>query len=179
MSSGQLSDDLKEVTYNLQPAYDFYRRFIYNAEHQAILTQHGFHVAGSIAPKNWEVFSAILTGDEGKEGYGADLQHHEVKSSIDGNSFEYQYHLNGGRVKLQDDMKVNHIFVSYSKDYKDIEVRLVPGETLKSTFESWLPGLIKNYEGPNRRQRYRRSIPYGFVKKNGTLILRTEDGNLV
>jgi hypothetical protein len=175
----QLNSDLKKALYNTEQAYEFYREFIYNVEHQAVIREHGFHVAGSIAPKNWEVFAAILTGDHAKGSYGSDLEHHEVKSSVNGNSFEYQYHLNGGQTKLKEDMVVNHIFVSYSDDYKDIEVRLVEGVKLKPTFEVWLPGLIANYDGPNRKQRYRKAIAYGFVKENGVLILKTQDGHLI
>ncbi len=165
--------------YNIQAAYDFYRKFIYNEEHQALLTTNNFHIAGSVHPINWELFSAVLTGDKGKGGYGSDLNKYEVKSSVNKNSFEYQYHLRGGRTKLADDMKVNHIYISYSPDYKNIEVRLVPGEKLRDIFESWEDGLIKNYEGPNRRQRYRKSISFGRVEKSGKLILKTEDGQLV
>lgn len=164
---------------NISEAYDFYRKFIFNEEHQAILTEHGFHVAGSISSINWEAFASILTGDRGKAGYGSDLDNFEVKSSVDKSSFEYQYHLNGGKVKLHDDMEVSHIFVSYSSDYKNIEVRVVEGKILKPTFESWLPGLIANYEGSNRKQRYRKSISYGFVVANGSVVLKTLDGKLV
>lgn len=174
-----IQKDIEEIKYYLDEAYNFYKRFIYNVEHQAILREQGFHVAGSIASVNWEVFASILTGDKGKEGYGSDLTHHEVKSAIDGGSFEYQYHLKAGKVKLNEDMEVNHIFISYSPDYKDIEVRLLKGQILKQTFESWLPGLIENYEGATPKQRYRKSVSYGFVKTNGVLILKTEDGNLV
>jgi hypothetical protein len=174
-----ISKDVKAIKYHLKEAYEFYRKFIYNVEHQTILNEHSFNVAGSIAPKNWEVFASILTGDKGKSGYGSDLTRHEVKSSVDGNSFEYQYHLNAGKVKLHDDMGVNHVFISYSSNYKDVEVRLVKGEKLKETFEKWLPGLVENYEGPTPRQRYRKSVSFGFVKSNGVLILKTRDGNLV
>ncbi len=174
-----LAKDVQAIKYNLKEAYDFYRKFIYNQEHQVVLENHGFHVAGSVASVNWEVFASILTGDKGKEGYGSDLTHHEVKSSVDGGSFEYQYHLNAGKVKLHEDMEVNHIFISYSKDYKNIEVRLLEGGKLKDTFEKWMPGLIENYEGSTPKQRYRKSVSYGFVKTNGVLILKTESGNLV
>jgi len=165
--------------YHIAEAYEFYRKFIYNAEHQALLNEHGFSSAGSIASVNWEVFASILTGDQGKQGYGSDLLHYEVKSSVNGNSFEYQYHLNGGKAKLLDDMIVDHIFVSYSSDYKDIEVRLVKGSLLKPTFETWMPGLIENYAGETRKQRYRKAISFGFVKANGLLICKTRDGSLV
>lgn len=178
-SEKSINNDVQEIKYHLKEAYDFYRKFIYNKEHQRTITERSFHVAGSVAPVNWEVFASLLTGDKGKEGYGADLTNHEVKSSVEGNSFEYQYHLNAGRVKLHDDMRVNHIFISYSSDYKNIEVRLVEGAKLRATFESWMPGLVKNYEGETPRQRYRKSISYGFVKANGVLILKTQDGDLV
>lgn len=178
-NSKSIANDVKTIKYHLREAYDFYRKYIYNEEHQALLKGHGFHVAGSVASVNWEVFASILTGDQGKEGYGSDLLKHEVKSSIDGSSFEYQYHLNAGKVKLHEDMEVNHIFISYSPDYKNIEVRLLEGHKLKETFEKWMPGLIENYEGPTPKQRYRKSVSYGFVKNNGVLILKTQDGNLV
>jgi hypothetical protein len=165
--------------YNLQAAYEFYTKFIYNEEHQGLLLVNNFHIAGSVHPINWELFSAILTGDTGKDGYGSDLNNYEVKSSVSRSSFEYQYHLHGGRKKLADDMKVSHIFISYSPDYKNIEVRLVEGSKLKDLFASWEDGLVKNYEGPNRRQRYRKSISFGRVEQSGDLILKTEDGQLV
>lgn len=164
---------------NISDAYDFYRKFIFNIEHQLILTEHGFRVAGSIASVNWEVFASILTGDRGKIGYGSDLDHFEVKSSVNKSSFEYQYHLNGGKTKLRDDMEVSHVFVSYSSDYRDIEVRIVEGKILKPIFESWLPGLIENYEGSVRKQRYRKSIPYGFVVANSKVVLKTLNGELI
>lgn len=165
--------------YNLRAAYELYRKFIYNEEHQSLLREKNLRIAGSVHPINWELFSAVLTGDKGKDGYGSDLHNYEVKSSVNGSGFEYQYHLFGGRTKLADDMKVSHIFISYSKDYKDIEVRIVEGKKLKPIFESWEAGLIKNYEGPNRLQRYRRRISFREVVRSGSLILKTQNGQLV
>jgi hypothetical protein len=179
--SATITDKLQKIidNLNLKEAYDFYNKYIYNAEHQNLLIEHGFSTAGSIAPVNWEVFASILTGDDGKEGYGSDLNNFEVKSAVSKGSFEYQYHLNGGKTKLKDDMVVNHVFISYSRDYGDIEVRLVEGGVLKSIFESWAPGLIANYDGPNRKQRYRKSIPFGFVAANGVIVLKTSNGKFV
>lgn len=167
------------MRYHLQEAYDFYKKFIYNEEKQVLLTKHNFRIAGSVPSVDWELFGAILTGDDGKGGYGSDLLHHEIKSSVGVSSFEYQYHLHGGEQKLLDDAIVNHLFISYSPDYKNIEVRLVQGSFLKSKFQSWLSALRKNYRGNNPRQRYRRSIPYGTVKKEGKLMMKVELGELV
>lgn len=179
--SASATTDLDKITASLhiQDAYNFYRKFIYNEEHQKLLVEHGFNTAGSIAPVNWELFASILTGDNSKSGYGSDLNQFEVKSSVEGGSFEYQYHLHGGKTKLKDDMIVNHVFVSYSRDYRDITIRLVKGGILKSKFESWLPGLIENYEGEIRKQRYRKSISYGFVKKHGVVVLAASNGKLI
>jgi len=167
------------MKYHLGEAYDFYKKFIYNKEKQTLLAERNLHVAGSVPSVDWELFGAILTGDDGKGGYGSDLKRHEIKSSVSGASFEYQYHLNGGMKKLADDMKVDHIFISYSPDYRDIEARVIKGTVLKKTFKGWEPGLIENYAGPNRKQRYRRSISYGTVKSDGKLILKIEQGELV
>lgn len=110
------------MEYHIKEAFAFYKKFIYNEEKQLLLTKHSLHVAGSVPAVDWELFGAILTGDKGKLGYGADLEHFEIKSSVLGGSFEYQYHLNGGKQKLLDDMVVDHIFISYTPDYKNITV---------------------------------------------------------
>ncbi|MEK7133790.1 MAG: hypothetical protein AAB804_01830 [Patescibacteria group bacterium] len=164
--------------YNSKDAYNFYKKFIYNEEKQSLFKQHNLPIAGSIPSIDWELFGAILTGDDHKTRYGSDLEHHEIKSSVGVSSFEYQYHLHGGIQKLADDMKVDHIFISYSPDYKNIEVRMIEGAALKEKFESWLPGLKANYEGANRKQRYRRSIAYGIVKRIGKTIMKVEGGEL-
>ncbi len=159
-------------------AYSFYQKFIYREELQKLLHDYELHVAGSVPSVIWELFGAILTGDKGKKGYGSDLRDHEIKSAIDGSSFEYQYHLRGGQQKLTEDMGVKHLFISYSKDYRCVEVRVLMGESLKEKFLAWLPQLVENYAGPNPRQRYRRNVPLGFVKSNGKLIMKIKDGVL-
>lgn len=167
------------MKYKIRQAYDFYRRFIYNEELQVLLREHHIHVAGSVPSGHWELFGAILTGDDGKVGYGSDLEHHEVKSAQGRGGFEYQYHLHGGKRKLLDDMVVDHLFISYSPDYRDIDVRVMKGVALKKRFDGWMPGLIANYDGPNPKQRYRRSVSFGVVAKNGDLILQVRQGELV
>ncbi len=168
----------KTSKYHTQKAYDFYRKFVYNEELQALLHKHKRHVAGSVPSIYWELFGAILTGDKGKDGYGSDLEHYEIKSSVEGASFEYQYHLHGGKQKLVEDTQVDHVFFSYSPDYRNVDVRLVKGEALKTKFDGWMPGLVKNYNGKNRKQRYRKSISFGMVREKGELILQVRGGVL-
>ncbi len=167
------------MKYRIRQAHDFYRKFIYNEELQALLREHHLHVAGSVPSVLWELFGAILTGDDGKPGYGSDLEHHEVKSAQGRGSFEYQYHLHGGRQKLIEDSAVDHLFISYSPDYRDLGVRVMKGAELKERFDGWMPGLIANYEGESPKQRYRRSVPFGVVSKTGELILQVRGGELV
>ena len=166
-------------TFNIHEAYDYYDQHINRQERFNLLEQHNLSVAGSVPNIDWELFGAILTGDKGKRGYGADLDQHEIKSAVLGNSFEYQYHLYGGEAKLNEDMLVDHIFISYSPDYQNVVVRLVAGIELASLFESWRPGLIANYTGENRKQRYRKSIAYSTVVKKGNILMQIQDGQLV
>lgn len=167
------------ATFHTQEAYDYYDRHINRQERFDLLKEHNLSVAGSIPNIDWELFGAILTGDKGKKGYGADLDRHEIKSAVSGNSFEYQYHLHGGETKLNEDMTVDHIFISYSPDYQNVLVRLVAGAELASIFESWRSGLVLNYTGENRKQRYRKSIAYSTVVKKGQTLMQIQDGRLV
>ncbi len=72
-----------------QEAYEFYRKYIYNEELINLLREYNIRIPGSISPQLWELFGAILTGDRGTGSYGADLTNYDVKSSTEGNSFEY------------------------------------------------------------------------------------------
>ena len=164
---------------NIKDAYLYYSKHINRTERFELLEEHQLPVAGSVPSIDWELFGSILTGSKGTPGYGADLENYEVKSATEGNSFEYQYHLHGGIAKLEEDMKVDHIFISYSSNYRDVTVRLVKGEDLADEFESWRAGLLENYSGDTRRQRYRKSIAFGLIKELGQIVVQIEDGVLV
>ena len=164
---------------NINDAYQYYSKHINRTERFELLEEHQLPVAGSVPSIDWELFGSILTGSKGTPGYGADLENYEVKSATEGSSFEYQYHLHGGISKLDEDMKVEHIFISYSKDYEHVTVRLVKGEDLATEFESWRAGLLENYSGETPRQRYRKSIAFGLIQELGQIIVQIEDGVLV
>ena len=163
----------------VQEAYSFYKAYIleYSQNKVKVYEQYGFSLQGSIGSKDWEVFAAIFLNDRARRGDGADLEHYEVKSATTGSSFEYQYHRNHGLDKLTDDRGVDHIFVARSKDYVDVEVWLVERTKMIPLFDRWLPELIQNYETAGR-QRFRRSVTYGFVKSQGTLLLKISSGEL-
>ena len=164
---------------NIKDAYQYYFKHINRTERFKLLEAHQLPVAGSVPSIDWELFGSILTGSQGTPGYGADLENYEVKSATEGSSFEYQYHLHGGISKLEEDMKVDHIFISYSSNYRNVMVRLVKGEALAAEFESWRTGLLENYSGEAPRQRYRKSIAFGLIKELGQIVVQIEDGVLV
>lgn len=163
-------------SFNEREAYNFYRRHILNIEKQMLLRRYNFSVAGSVSFVDWELFAAIFTGEKKRATSGADLHRYEVKSAIMGNSFEYQYHLNSGLNKIEEDKSVDHIFVSYSRDYRNVQIRLVQGDELSDTFTGWVTGLKKNYAGVNKKQRYRKSISDGKVDKMGAVVMQIWGG---
>ncbi len=164
----------------VQAAYSFYRAYIleYSRDKAEIYDRYGFSLQGSVGSKDWEVFAAILLNDRARRGDGADLMNYEVKSAVIGGSFEYQYHRSRGLDKLADDRAVDHIFVARSETYTNVEIWLVERAKMVSTFDRWLPQLVQNYETGDR-QRFRRSVTYGFVRSQGTRLLEIRDGELV
>lgn len=165
-------------------AYKFYDRHINDKEKIELLKTHNLKIAGSVPSVLWELFGAILTERTGAGSTGADLQGWEVKSAKKGGAYEYQYHLNTGFSKLKEDCLVNHLFCTYSKTYEDIVVRALTGQNLaEKYFKAWVPEYSKNYDASvppqHRRQRYRKSIPLGYVEEKGILILKIGAGKLI
>jgi hypothetical protein len=170
---------IRVPTLQVQEAYSFYKTYIldYSRDKAEIYERYGFSLQGSVGSKDWEVFAAILLNDRARRGDGADLMNYEVKSAVIGGSFEYQYHRNRGLDKLTDDRDVDHIFVSRSESYANVEVWLIERNKMISTFDRWLPELLQNYETAER-QRFRRSVTYGFVRSQGIRLLEVSDGAL-
>jgi hypothetical protein len=123
---------------------------------------------------DWEVFASILVRDLGKKlAAGIDLSEHEVKSAVDGGSYEYQYHKNTGKAKLKRDAEVKHLFFDHRDNLRHVDLRFVHGSLMKAFFSKWL----KEYPDPYL-QRYRRSIPFQWVKENGILLMTLTDGEV-
>lgn len=167
------------LTLQVEEAYSFYRAYIleYSRNKAEIYGRYGFSLQGSVGSKDWEVFAAILLNDRARRGDGADLMNHEVKSAVIGGSFEYQYHRNRGRNKLTDDRDVDHIFVARSETYTNVEVWLIERAKMVPIFDKWLPELLQNYETAER-QRFRRSVTYGFVRSQGIQLLEIKAGEI-
>jgi hypothetical protein len=169
-----------QQVFYIEAAFAFYEQFIlkYSRDKAAIYQQYGFTLQGSVSPKEWEVFAAILLGDRARPGNGADLIQHEVKSAMTtNNGFEYQYHKTHGLEKLAADKTVDHVFISLNPTYSDIEVWWVDRQQLIPIFDSWLPELRTNYQA-NGKQRFRRSISRGTVRQYGQKICVIAQGQL-
>lgn len=170
---------IRVPTLQVQEAYSFYRAYIleYSRNKAAIYERYGFSLQGSVGSKDWEVFAAILLSDRARRGDGADLENYEVKSATIGSSFEYQYHRNRGLNKLTDDRDVDHIFVARSETYINVEVWFVERTKMVPIFDRWLPELQQNYK-TTEKQRFRRSVTYGFVRSQGIRLLEISGGEL-
>lgn len=165
---------------SIDDAYNMYLRHIYQSERIELLSDLGLKAAGSVPSVMWEAFSSILVDRKGSGLIGADLVGWEVKSAKFGGAFEYQYHLNTGQSKLEEDCQVNHLFCSYSGTYEDVIVRAIRGSDLANQFfRSWLPGYIENYKESQRRQRYRKSISESYVRNNGILVLEIRNTEII
>lgn len=140
-----------------------------------LYSARGVHARGGVLSSDWEVFASMLVGDVGEKLHsGIDLVGHEVKAAGLRASYEYQYHKESGREKLAKDMRVGHLFFEYSDNLKNVTLRYAHGSQMKEQFfDKWLEEFPVPY-----RQRYRKSIPYGWVKKNGALLMTLTSGEV-
>jgi hypothetical protein len=139
-----------------------------------LYTARGVRSPGAAASSDWEVFASILVRDVGKKlAAGVDLAGFEVKSAANGGSYEYQYHKRTGKQKLLDDMKVGHLFFDHRNDLGNVDLRYVHGSQMKDFFSKWL----KEYPDPYP-QRYRKNIPFKWVKENGKLLMTLTNGEV-
>ena len=129
---------------------------------------------GGVMSSDWEVFASILVGDLGtKLGAGIDLSGYEVKSAGPNASYEYQYHKKSGKEKLARDAEVGHLFFEYADNLRRVDLRYAHGFWIKDFFARWLADYPDPYP-----QRYRKNIPYGWVKANGILLMTLESGEV-
>ena len=129
----------------------------------------------AVMSSDWEVFASMLVNDLGRKlGAGIDLANNEVKSAKQAGSYEYQYHKNTGKEKLAKDMTVGHLFFEYFDYLSEVNLRWLHGSMLAEYFQKWLDTYPDPYP-----QRYRKNIPYSFVKRNRTLLMTIKDGEVI
>ena len=84
-----------------------------------------------VMSEDWEVFASILLKTTGAASRsGPDLGDHEVKSAVDGGTFEYQYHRNSWKEKLAADRRAGHVFIWHRDELTHIEVWFCEGSDL-------------------------------------------------
>ena len=139
-----------------------------------LYSARGVRSVGVAMSSDWEVFASILVRDPGKKVVaGTDLSQYEIKSALDGGSYEYQYHKITGRKKLKSDSEVGHLFFDHRNDLRHVDLRYAHGNLMKDFFRQWLKEFPKPYH-----QRYRRIIPFNWVKENATLLMTLVDGEV-
>ena len=156
-----INKSLEEVAPNLERALDFYRKHLLETDRELDPLLRIYNFKSQLPSWKWEMFAAILVGDVGantgksKNGKGADLVNHEVKSALSGNSFEYQYHRKSWREKLDRETQIGHLYISYWPGYGDLDVRFVAGEALADLFRGWEPKVRAAYETPDGKPKTR------------------------
>jgi len=159
--------------YNKMKAYQYYTGYILDEDKRALYEKYNFSNNGTVSSHDWELFVAILLNKKKKQK-GPDLEGYEVKSARRGNSFEYQYHKDSGLEKMIEDGRVNHIFISYDNQYKDITVREMDSDLISQKISGWEKDFVSNYR--NGKQRYRKSLSYKFVCENSKVIVEIQNG---
>lgn len=162
---------------SLKPAMEFFSTYMYQPLQgkRFVYQSRNIRLGSAVTPSDWEVFASLLVDQKGNGGVsGIDLGEFEVKSGMDNGSYEYQYHKATGKAKLKGDMKAGHLFFNHSNFLNHVTLRYVHGKCAKKLyFGKWL----KNYPNPYP-QRYRNSIPFGWVHGIGETLLVIQDGEV-
>ena len=158
-------------------AVEFYRVHILKGNSTLAPICERYGCKSHIPSWKWEMFAAILVNDTAKGGNGSDLLHHEVKSVKKGNSFEYQYHCNSWKEKLDREYEIDHVFITYEPGYRNVVIRKISGADLATIFDTWRVS-VKNAYSNKPRQRCRKSLSHTLVADKGTILLDIEGGKL-
>lgn len=173
-----------QIKPDTEKAVEFYKTHLLQTNGALHPLLQTYNFKSELPSWKWELFVAILVGDiataKSRRGTkGADLLRHEVKTAQNGRDFEYQYHKKSWAEKLEKESQINHVYVSYRPEFKDLDVRMIPGKELTHHFEKWRPLIIEAYECPKPKQRFRKRITYKEVVEKGQMLLRIKNGNLL
>lgn len=164
---------------SIEEATDFYALLLGQQKDRA---KHyaAKNISGTIAiSSDWVCLAAYLLDDMGAGvNFGPDLVRHEVKSVVGGGAYEYQYHKHSWQEKLRKDGLVDHVFISRSADLLNVSVRLATGAVLRANFLSHWQAELDGRGGYGEHQRFRKSVPYGWVESHGRLLMRIANGRL-
>ena len=130
-----------------------------------------------VMSEDWEIFASILLKSMGSASRsGPDLAEYEVKSAVDGSSFEYQYHRNSWEAKLAADRRAGHVFIWHRDELSHVEVWFCKGSDLEDQFDKW---EAENPYANRQQQRFRKNVGASWVKENATPLLCVVNGEAV
>ena len=90
-----------------------------------------------------------------------------------GGIYEHQFRRNTGKQKLKRHAEIGHLFFDHRDNLRRVELRYAHGSELKHFFDKW----SKEYPDPYP-QRYRKGIPFKWVKDHATLLMVLTDGEV-
>lgn len=70
-------------------------------------------------------------------------------------------------------MEVGHLFFDHRDNLRYVDLRYAHGSAMKQFFANWLAEYPDPYP-----QRYRKNIPFQWVKDNGVLLMTLIDGEV-
>jgi hypothetical protein len=70
-------------------------------------------------------------------------------------------------------MEVGHLFFDHRNNLRNVDLRYVHGSKMKLFFTKWLEEFPDPYP-----QRYRKQIPFKWVKENGELLMTLTEGEV-
>ena len=74
---------------------------------------------------------------------------------------------------MANDVKVGHLFFDNTDNLRTVSLRYAHGSQMKDFFRKWL----QDYPDPYP-QRYRKNVPFQWVKTNGILLMTLTDGEV-
>ena len=80
---------------------------------------------------------------------------------------------NPGRKNCKAICRWGHLFFNHWDNLRHVELRYAHGSAMRAFFANWL----KDYPDPYP-QRYRKNIPFQWVKEHGTLLMILTEGEV-
>ena len=126
---------------------------------------------------DWIVFCSALTGDTcASPDSRAELSAHVVKASPIGRAFGYKFDWEFGAQEQAEDQAARHLFVSYSADLKQIDVRRADGSAVIAQLQSEWGERIGQTAQPSDAPF---DLEFSWVVQNAEIIAMFNDGQPV
>lgn len=74
---------------------------------------------------------------------------------------------------MAQDAKVGHLFFEHADNLRIVNLRYIHGIQMREFFAKWLDEYPDPYP-----QRYRKNVPYGWIKQHGVLLMTLTNGEV-